>query len=92
MAGVLKLIHSQEFINTDTITVIHNSGQEYLKVKIVVDGMRSSSIIKSITTSKSDPTNILTVTLLSSQTGFIQLFDIDTISIGEDSATDLTFA
>ena len=88
MAGILKLIYTQEFVNTDTIEIIHNSGYEYLKVKVIIGALYSSNIVKNIITNKSDPTNILTVTLESPQTGSIQLFGIDTIDIGASSATE----
>jgi len=89
MAGILKLIYTQEFVNTDTIEIIHNSGYEYLKVKVIIGALYSSNIVKNIITNKSDPTNILTVTLESPQTGSIQLFGIDTIDIGASSSTEL---
>lgn len=89
MAGILKLVYIQEFVNTDTIEIIHNSGYEYLKAKVIVDGNNVESLIKSILTDKNNPTNILTVTLASSQTGIVQLFGSDVTSIGENSATEL---
>lgn len=89
MANILKLIHTQNFVNTDIIEVNHNSGYEYLKVKVIVDGESSESLIKSIITNKNNPTNVLTVTLMSSQTGVVQLFGSDVTGVGENSATEL---
>jgi len=89
MAGVLKLIYTQEFVNTDIIEIIHNSGYEYLKIKVITEVLYSSNIIKSVITHKSDPTNILTVILESPQTGSVQLFAKDTVNISESSATKL---
>lgn len=89
MAGVFKLVHSQAFTNTDIIQVVHNSAHEYLRVKVMLNNIHRFDLIKNVYTDKNDPTNILTVELVSSQTGIIQLFDADYICAGEQTASNL---
>lgn len=87
MAGVFNLIHTQAFISTDTISVTHNSGYEYVKIKVIVNGESREDLISDIVTDVSDPTNKLIVYLMSAQTGVVQVLKTDFVTVGELSAT-----
>lgn len=87
MAGVFNLLYTQEFTSTDTIQITHNSGREYIKVKVVIDSESREELISGVVTDVSDPANKLTVSLVSAQTGIIQLFETDFVTAGELSST-----
>jgi len=78
MAGSFKLLYSQEFSSTDTIIVNHSLDRYQLGVIVSIDGSADSSeLISSIDLDSVDPRNSLTITLASSQTGFIKIIDTD---------------
>ena len=87
MAGVFNLIYVQEFTSTDTIQVTHNSGHEYVKVKVIVNNESREDLISNLVTDINDPTNKLAVYLTSVQTGVIQILTTDFVTAGELSST-----
>jgi hypothetical protein len=87
MAGTFNLVHTQTFTSTDTIQVTHNSGYEYVKVKVIINNDSRVDLIRNIVTDVSDPTNKLTIYLTSAQTGVIQVLKTDFVSPGELSST-----
>lgn len=89
MAGVFNIIYTQEFTSTDTIQITHNGNLEYVKVKVVIDGESREDLISNVVTDVNDPTNKLTVYLVSAQTGIMQVFTTDFVAAGELSSTGI---
>ena len=78
MAGNFKLLFSQEFAATDTITVNHSLDRYQMGVIVSIDGSADSSeLISSIQLDSGDPRNSLTITLASDQSGFVKIVDTD---------------
>jgi hypothetical protein len=78
MAGNFKLLFSQEFAATDTITVNHSLDRYQMGVIVTIDGSADSSeLISSIQLDSGDPRNSLTITLTSDQSGFVKIVDTD---------------
>lgn len=87
MAGIFNLVYSQDFISVATIDIIHNRNCEYLKVKVIVNGESREDLIKNIITDVADPTNMFIIQLLSEETGTVQVFETDFVSVGELSSS-----
>lgn len=71
--GALFQLFRQEFTDTDSIVVTHNSDTLVTSARVLINDIVMNNLIESVVPSVSDPRNELTVTLTSVQTGVIQL-------------------
>lgn len=88
MAFVANELFRQDFTAVSEITVTHNLDIESLDIKVIVADIVRTDLIRRILVNPNDPTNEFTVDLISSQTGVIQVLEVDRVGIGDEAATE----
>jgi hypothetical protein len=82
MAGVFLVLGDYSFTSTNTIEITHNLNRVNFIAKVLVDSENRADLIDSIEFDDDDPRNKIIITLASSQTGKVVLFDADAVSVG----------
>jgi hypothetical protein len=86
MANVVELVHTHEFTTTASVVVDHGQDLDNLAVQVVVGGVVSPGLVDSIVPDSVDPKNKFTITLASSQTGYVQVFRINLLPVNTPDA------
>ena len=81
MANVIDLVYTHPFTNTASVVVDHGQDLDNLSIQVVVDSVVRPDLVDGIVPDYVDPKNKFAITLLSSQTGYVQVFRINLIPI-----------
>ena len=79
MALVGNLLYSQEFTSSDSILVTHSLDQESIGVQVIVDGAARADLVNTIIPTDGYEKDELTVNLVSSQSGVIQVYEFQLV-------------
>ena len=82
MAGVWNEVFRQNFTAATSVIVTHNTDLEYISARLIVGNEFRPDLVRRVIVDPSDPTNALTVDLVSSQTGTVQILEADTYPVG----------
>ncbi len=81
MAGLFTETFRQSFAAQSVVVVTHNLNRENLYVRLLVGDVVQQQLVASTTPTLSDPLNEFTLVLTSSQTGVIQILEVDTFPV-----------